>query len=250
MPKISYTTLFFGAIVVVSLAQTPNGTDSTSLDIIDTIGHSVYRYDDAAQKYKTPALPDTQTREIELSRGKISIIQKELKSASRIAKTGLVLYCIGLTADISGTIVLLVDAKKHHYSSSTPMRGYYISLGGGVTEIIGTIDANSGGSKARNVLEVTYGNAPSFKGWGYFWAGFACSVTGSVFSMIDTDVPFVFPLVFSIGGFAFNLSSIIHSVNYSKKAYLRSVVLKDLKVSPMVDMRSFKPNGLMISGEF
>jgi hypothetical protein len=253
MSRIVSAALLLGAVTVVSVAVEPqslSAPDRTLPVVIDTTGCSVYRYEDTAGDYLTTALPDTQTRGIELSEEKTTVIKKELKSASGIAKTGATLFGFGFAADLIGTIIFIKDASKYHYSSATPMAGYYISLGGGVTELIGTIVANSGGSKARNILEITYGNAAPFKGWGYFWTGFVCTVAGNVITMTELEVPVVLPITLSVGSYIFYITSVIHSVNYSNKAYLRSVVLRDLRISPMVDMRSFKPNGLIISGSF
>jgi hypothetical protein len=156
---------------------------------------------------------------------------------------------MGFVVEVIGVIVFVNDLTGTDIwnSSAPPLTGLYVALGGGVTSFIGSIVANSGGSKARNTLDVAYGDAPPFYGWGYFWGGIVCSAGGSILTM--TQVPFV-PTVLSITGFIFDLSSIIHSVNYTNRAYLKSVVLKDLRVSPIVDKKTFKPDGLMISGSY
>jgi hypothetical protein len=278
----------FAAITLASEPQSTGTSDSASPGTIDTAGYSVYRYDDSLGKYKTPALPQgpaaqgrpntpasrqfnsfqelrergtaftsrsSSTNETVLSSKSKSVVQSELKSASMLAKAGATFYGIGTCIEVIGVIVFINDINTandnyndYYYSEpELPLTGLYVALGGGVTTFIGTIMANSGGSRARNTLDAAYGYAPPFNGWGYFWAGFASSAAGSLLTM--SEVP-ILPSILSLTGFIFNLSSIIHSVNYSTRAYVRSVVVKDLRVSPMVDRRTFAPNGIMISGSF
>ena len=271
MSKPFSAALLLGSVAVLSAAAEPQGPGSpgsTLPALTDTAGYSVYRYNDTTGKYTTTALPEepaavqpppamqtgrqlygsraSPTREIEIeSSGKRdALVQKELKSASGIAKGGATFYGLGLTVEVIGVIVM-VNELSGYSGSNPPLTGLYVALGGGLTSFIGSIVAVSGGSKARNILEVSQGNAPPFYGWGYFWGGMACSAAGSLLTM--SEVPAI-PIVFSVTGFILNLSSIVHSVNYANRAYLRSVVVRDLRVVPMVDRHNFMPDGLMISG--
>jgi hypothetical protein len=273
MSRIVSAVLLLGSVVVIAAAaepRSPGSPDSTSPAVVDTTGYAVYHYNDTAGKYKTTYHPESaapkqqqsdvqpsqqgngfqSSRNSTSSRESRPLVQSELKSASGIATTGATLFGLGFATDLIGTIIFIKDASEHNYSTTTPMTGYYIALGGGITELIGTIVANSGGSKARNILELTSGNAPSFSGWGYFWTGFACTVTGNVLNMSQAEIPVALPILLMVGSYVSYITSIVQSTSYTKKAYLRSIVLKDLRILPMVDMRSFKPNGIMISGSF
>jgi hypothetical protein len=279
MAKKISVALILGSAAVVVLGAEPQGSDTTLKNSIDTANYTIYRYVDSLKSYKVtyqPKEPEKprqlptvqqengshkmQQRDFitenkkELSNEKKVIVQAELKSASTNAKVGATFYGIGFCVEVIGAIVLISDLSSNsnnnpYYSSPSdpPLTGLYIALGGGATSLIGAIVANSGGSKARNTLEAAYGEAPPFNGWGYFLGGISCSVVGSLLNY--TEVP-ILPSVISLTGTILELSSVIHSVNYTNRAYLKSFVLKNIHISPMVDMKSFKPNGIMISGSF
>ena len=119
-------------------------------------------------------------------------------------------------------------------------------LAGEAVELAGTIVSNIGGYNARSGYEALNETAPQFRGWIYFAAGLVCSVGGSLLS--QTDFP-LFPTIISISGFGFTLSSIIHSTNYASKAYMKSIVLQDVKIAPLVD-RKLHVNGIRIAADF
>ena len=177
-------------------------------------------------------------------------VQQQLKSASDLATGGAVIYGLGLTVNIIGTVIFIQDAASQVNSGNSglpPLTGLYVSLGGSATSFLGSILTNSAGSKARDVREIAYGDAEEFKGWTYFTIGLVLTA-GSV-GLTFAEVPYA-PTFLSLGGFIFNLSSVISSVGYAHKAYLSSLVIKDVGLAPMLSSSTYTPMGLKLCARF
>jgi hypothetical protein len=190
-----------------------------------------------------------------------SLIQAELRSAKSIATTGAVLYSVGFVGEVIGVIVLMNDIEASHrqpsysyYGSSNSSRdpsltGLYIILFGGVTNLAGSITANVGGSKAHSVLAgLSDGIVPPFNGWDLFWGYISFSIASTVFS--NLDVPTLVPTCLSLTGFSLSIMSLVSAVSYTNKAYVRSLVKRDIRLLPIVDCRTLKITGAALSASF
>jgi hypothetical protein len=183
-------------------------------------------------------------------------IQNQLKSAKQLATGGAVVYGLGFGIEVIGIIILINELSNvsstydpyYGYSYDEPSyAGLYIALIGGVTSLGGTIASNMGGSRARIYYSTIYNDAPAFNGWIYFGASIGCSVGGTILSM--AEVPIV-PSLLSLTGFIFGLSSVVHSCNYSSKLYIKSLVISDVKCSPLIDLSRSKSIGLSLACNF
>jgi hypothetical protein len=183
---------------------------------------------------------------------KQTTIAAELKSAKDFSTGGAVLYGIGLSVEVVGAIVFINDATEWSSSSfyrsdTPPLEGYYVAIGGGAISFLGTILTNYGGSQARNICQIALGDAEEFKGWTYFGAGLTFTVTGAVLTM--TEVP-VIPTVLSLGGFLFNLASVVHSVGYTHRSYIRGIVASNLHFEPVLCLSGHPTNGMRLRLDF
>jgi hypothetical protein len=166
---------------------------------------------------------------------KLQKVKDDLISASKMSRTGAVLFGVGSAAEAAGLVCLLLSFSE----DDLLYPGAAMLLGGFGAEFSGKLISCAGGSKARNALRYSLNKEPHFYGWPLFWCSVGMFAAGCAF-----------PPLF-IGDAVMSVITVVHSVHYANRAGKMQLSSNDFSVHPVVSLsKDRKTFGLVFSSAF